>query len=181
MPTLKTERLILRPFNQNDAKDVQRLAGDYDIAKTTLFIPHPYEDGMAEGWIKSHQKNFNKGIEITLAITLRESNELIGAIGISHINEDLEKASIGYWIGKQYWNCGYCTEAVKAVLKYCFEELKLNRVSAHHFANNPASGKVMEKAGMKKEGVLRQNEKKWGEYVDTPIYGILKNEFNSKV
>lgn len=177
IPTLKTERLILRPFSLDDAKDVQRLAGDAAVAETTLTIPHPYEDGMAEEWIGTHQNCFREGHEVVFAITHKTEKYLIGAIGISNIHKTFDKAEIGYWIGKPYWNNGYCTEAIKAVLKYCFVNLKLNKVYAMHFANNPQSGRVMEKADMKKEGVLRQNVKKGKEYIDTPVYGILRSEF----
>jgi len=177
IPTLETERLILRPFSHDDAKEVQRLAGDFAVAETTLTIPHPYEDGMAEEWIGTHEKIFQAGTEIVFAITDKIEKYLIGAIGISQINTQFEKAEIGYWIGKPYWNKGYCTEAVQAVLKYCFENLKLNKVYAMHFTNNPPSGRVMEKAGMTKEGLLRQNVKKGGKFIDTPVYGILRSEF----
>ncbi len=177
IPTLETKRLIIRPFSLDDAKDVQRLAGDFAVAETTLTIPHPYENSMAEEWIGTHEKNFQEGTEIVFAITHKTEKYLIGAIGISNINTKFEKAEIGYWIGKPHWNNGYCTEAVQAVLKYCFVSLKLNKVYAMHFMNNPPSGRIMEKAGMKKEGVLRQNVKKGEKYFDTPVYGILRGEF----
>ena len=176
-PVLKTERLILRPFTLEDAPEVQRLAGDKDIADTTLFIPHPYEDGMAEEWIGKHQDEFDRGEVITFAIVHRKHKFLVGAIGLSEIKRHDETASMGYWIGKPYWNQGYCTEAAKAVLKYGFEVLNLNKIHAHHFKRNPASGKIMQKIGMKHEGCLRQHIKKWGKFEDLEAYGILKEEF----
>ncbi len=176
-PILKTNRLILRPFTLSDASDVQRLAGDKDIASTTLLISHPYLDGMAEEWINKHREEFENGKQITFAIILREENCLLGAIGLSDIDHEHETAEVGYWIGKPYWNQGYCTEAAKAILKYCFEVLKLNRVYARHFKRNTASGRVMQKIGMKYEGCLRQHFKKWGKYEDSEMYGILKDEF----
>lgn len=176
-PILKTERLILRPFTLNDASEVKQLAGDKDIAATTLFIPHPYEDGMAEEWIGKHQEEFDRGEVITFAIVHRENKFLVGAIALSEIKKHDETASMGYWIGKPFWNHGYCTEAAHAVLKYGFEVLNLNKIHAHHFKHNPASGKVMLKLGMKHEGCLRQHVKKWGEFVDLEAYGILREEF----
>lgn len=176
-PLLKTKRLILRPFTLADAPQVQRLAGDKDIAATTLHIPHPYEDGMAEEWISKHPGEFEKGEQITFAITHREEKYLIGAIGLSSISQEHETGEVGYWIGKPYWNQGYCTEATKAVLKYAFDVLRLNRIHARHFKRNPASGRVMQKAGMRHEGCLRQHYKKWGNYEDSELYGILKMEF----
>jgi len=84
---------------------------------------------------------------------------------------------MGYWIGKSYWGKGYCTEAARRLIKYGFEELKLNRIFAHFMTGNPASGRVMEKAGMIYEGHLRQHVKKWDVVQDLKIYAILKDEY----
>ena len=177
-PYLETMRLILRSFILEDAPEVQKLAGNKDIASTTLHIPHPYENGMAEEWISKHQEEYEKGEQITFAIVHRDEKYLIGAIGLSGFSEEHETAEVGYWIGKPYWNQGFCTEATAAVLKYAFNELKLNRVHARHFKRNPASGRVMQKVGMKYEGCLRQHFKKWGNYEDSEMYGILREEFD---
>ena len=176
-PSLETERLVLRPFELDDAPRVKLLAGDYDIAATTLNVPHPYEDGMAEKWIGSHQERFERGEEIVFAITLKGSGELIGAIGLL-LKREHEKAEMGYWIGKPYWGRGYCTEAGRAVLRYAFTDGGLNRVHAYHFHHNPASGRVMQKLGMKYEGRLRQHVKRWGKFVDNELYSILRSEFD---
>jgi len=173
-PTLETDRLLLRPFTLADASVVQRLAGDRAIASTTLLIPHPYKDGMAEKWIRSHRKAFEKG-KISWAITLRSDNTLIGAIGLN-VNRDHLRAEVGYWIGKPYWNRGYCTEAARAVVRYGFDVLGLNRIEAHHFARNPASGRVLQKLGMKPEGCLRQSVKKWDRFEDVQLYAVLKSD-----
>lgn len=177
IPTLETERLILRPFELSDAADVQRYAGDYEVAKMTTNIPHPYEDGMAEEWIGTHEKKFVENSELTLAITHKQENYLIGAIGLVHIEKEHQHAEMGYWIGKPFWGKGYCTEAARAMLDYSFNSVNLNRVYANHMVHNPASGKVMQKIGMKYEGRLRKHFNKWGEYVDIDIYGILREEF----
>jgi len=169
-PRLTTDRLVLRPFCLEDAKDVQRLAGDRDVAATTN-VPHPYEDGVAEKWIGGHEAAFQQGSRMVFAITLR-SGELVGAIGMS-INEKHRRGELGYWIGKAFWNNGYCTEAVRTVVRYGFEEHGLNRIEARHMTKNPASGRVMEKAGMQLEGILRQQVLKWDSFEDLVIYGIL--------
>ena len=88
-PDLRTERLFLRSFNLSDAQEVQRLAGNRDIASTTLNIPHPYEDGMAEDWIGSHRQQFEKGEGVVFAITLLGSGQLIGAIGLVILKKSL--------------------------------------------------------------------------------------------
>lgn len=176
-PTLTSDRLLLRPFALADAPDVQRLAGDRDIASTTLNIPHPYEDGMAETWIGGHEERFDKGEQAAFAVVLR-AGTLIGAIGLE-IDQQHERAELGYWIGKPYWGQGYCTEAAEVVLHYGFEMLGLNRIQARHLARNPASGRVMQKIGMRYEGYLRQHVIKWGSFEDIELYAVLKGEYIS--
>lgn len=179
IPTLTSERLLLRGMTLADAQDVQRLAGDRGIAATTALIPHPYPDGAAEQWIATHQPEFAAGKNATWAITLPQHPSLIGAVGLI-FNQECDRAEIGYWIGAEYWSNGYMTEAAAVVLRYGFLQRNLKRIFAHHFHTNPASGKVMEKLGMKREGVLRSHYKKWGEYVDCVYYGILREEYVSQ-
>ena len=173
LPTLETERLILRPLSLADAPAVKELAGEREIADTTLNIPHPYEDGVAERWISTHQERYEKDRGLSLAIVLRETHALIGAIGMN-TNAAHENAEIGYWVGKPYWNRGYCTEAARAIVAYGFDALKLHRIYAHHLSRNPASGRVMQKIGMRHEGTLRQHIKKWGVFEDVEVYGLVK-------
>jgi ribosomal-protein-alanine N-acetyltransferase len=175
-PILETERLILRPFEFADAQEVQRLAGAREIAATTLNIPHPYEDGVAEEWIGTHQEAFEQGTGVTFAITTRGDGRLIGAISLMGIRPG-HQAELGYWIGKPYWNQGFCTEAARAVVVYGFGVLGLNRVHACHLSRNPASGRVMQKLGMAHEGRRRQHVQKWEAFEDLELYGVLRGEY----
>lgn len=174
-PTLDTPRLILRPFALTDAPDVQRLAGAREVASTTLNIPHPYTDGMAEQWIATHQEAYARGEFVIFAIVLRANQALIGATSL-HIHRPHVQAELGYWIGTAYWNRGYCSEAAQAVLRYGFDVLGLHRIHASYMTRNPASGRVMQKIGMTYEGCLRQHVQKWGIFEDIAIYGILRSE-----
>lgn len=176
LPVLETQRLLLRGFALSDAARVQELAGDWAIADTTACIPHPYEDGMAEAWIASHEEELATGTGAPFAITDTRDGTLIGAISLMRIAAG-HKAELGYWIGKPYWSCGYCTEACRAVLAYAFGTLGLQRVYAHHMARNPASGRVMQKAGMSHEGTLRQHLRKGERFEDVELYGILRSEW----
>jgi RimJ/RimL family protein N-acetyltransferase len=171
-PILETKRLILRPFRLSDAPAVQELAGERDIADTTMNIPHPYEDGMAEEWIERHEPSYEDGTIATFAIVPRDGAELVGAISLQ-IDRGLNKAELGYWIGKPFWNQGYATEAAIAILAFGFDKLRLNRIQARHLSRNPSSGRVMQKAGMILEGTARQAIIKWGQYEDLVSYGIL--------
>ena len=139
-------------------------------------IPHPYEAGMAEEWIGTLESGYKDGKIATFAIVLRDDAKLVGAIGL-RIDRNLNKAELGYWIGKPFWNLGYATDATIAILAFGFNELRLNRIQAGHLARNPSSGRVMEKAGMTLEGTARQNAIKWGRYEDLVSYGILRVEW----
>ena len=90
---------------------------------------------------------FEAGTSASFAVTRRADGILIGAIGI-HISLQSHSGEISYWIGVPYWGQGYCTEAARAVLKYGFEVLNLNRIQTRHISENPASGRVMQKLGM---------------------------------
>lgn len=176
-PSIATARLTLRPFRLDDASTVQELAGERDIADTTLNIPHPYEDGMAEEWIAGHKAGYKEKTAAIFAIVRSEDKNVIGAISLK-LDRGLNKGELGYWVGKPYWNLGYATEASIAVLAFGFDELQLNRIHAKHFARNPSSGRVMEKAGMLLEGTARQDTMKWGVYEDLVSYGILREDWS---
>lgn len=175
-PSLQTRRLILRPFNISDASVVQSLVEVKEIADTTLHIPHPYPDGVAEEWISTHARRFGDGESAVFAIVERDHGILVGSIGLD-ISSSNSSAEMGYWIGKPYWSQGYCTEAARALLRFAFETLDLNRIQARHFTRNPASGRVMQKIGMTHEGHLRKAVRKWGKFEDLELYAILREDF----
>ena len=177
-PNLETPRLTLRPFSLADVPAVTRLAGEKEIAANTLSIPHPYPDDAAEKWISTHEESYDAGTLACFAIAERGSNALVGATGLV-IKPDHDRAELGYWIGKPYWGRGYCTEASAALVGWGFNERGLHRIHASHFARNPASGRVMEKLGMTREGLLRGHIKKWGQFEDLVTYGILGSEFRA--
>lgn len=148
-PHLKTERLLLRPFCQMDAARVQRYAGSPKIASVTKNIPHPYLDGMAEAWIATHEEDFTTGKSCCFAICLKpQPDDIIGAIGIG-IHDAGTRGELGYWLGEPYWNAGYMTEAARALAVYAFGQLGLTRITSHHLTRNPASGRIMQKLGMR--------------------------------
>jgi [ribosomal protein S5]-alanine N-acetyltransferase len=173
IPHLRTLRLDLRPFTLSDAAEVQRLCGDPLIASTTLNIPHPYADGVAETWIATHQSAFERRELVVWAIADRRG--LIGAIGLDLFPQD-HRGQLGYWIGVPYWNQGFATEAVTSVIEYGFGILGLDRIHASYLTRNPASGRVMAKAGMRHEGTLRQHCFKDGRLEDIAVFGILRTD-----
>jgi len=174
-PTIETERLCLRPFALADAREVERLAGDRAIAATTLRIPHPYPSGAAIEWIGGHGQAFEEDEAVTFAVVRRADDALVGAIGLM-LDMAHDHAEMGYWIGVPYWGHGYCTEAARAVVRYAFETRGLHRVYAHIMKENVASGRVLEKIGMRREGEFPEHVRKDGRFVDIVYYGMLRGD-----
>jgi ribosomal-protein-alanine N-acetyltransferase len=174
VPTLTTPRLALRPFCGEDAPAVQAMASVYEVALNATDIPHPYQDGAAARWIATHQQAFDeRGVH---HFAIDDHGTLVGAMTLSAIHSNT--ASLDYWIGMPYWNRGYATEAAVAVIRYGFERCGFARICAAHYGRNPASGRVMEKAGMLYEGTLRKHMVKWGgERLDVVMYGALAGEW----
>ena len=175
-PTIHTERLTLSPFVSEDADDVAALAGALEVAATTVNIPHPYEPHMAREWFASHDPLLELGTGLHLKITRKADGALIGGLGFAGISTAHSHAELGYWIAVPYWKMGYATEAARALMVYGFETLGLHRIHAHHFANNPGSGRVLTKIGMLPEGVWRHHVRKWDAFHDVEAYGILSTD-----
>lgn len=171
---------MLRPFGPADAEDVQRIVSRHEIADTTLSIPHPYPEGSAEAWIAQHETERREGRGVVFAIVRRSDNRLVGAVGLG-VNRQHDHAELGYWIDPAEWNRGYATEAGAAILDFGFAELGLHRIQARHFVRNPQSGRVMEKLGMRREGVQRGSVKKWDRYEDLVVYAILREEWMARI
>jgi [ribosomal protein S5]-alanine N-acetyltransferase len=175
-PRLETARLLLRPLLRDDAPVICQLAGDRQIAATTLNIPHPYPPEAAVAFIEHtmqpSDQNFTFGIE------RRSDTVFMGVIGL-HAQHGF-RAEIGYWMGVPYWGQGYMTEAVRRVIQFGFDDLHLERIHAWCFAHNPASARVMAKAGMQFEGIMRQHYLKWGEFVDAGCYSIIRPDYEAE-
>ncbi len=202
-PILKTKRLLMKLPQLSDALGIQSLVSDKGVASTTRSIPHPYESGMAETWITEQKQAVEQGNLVNFAIFCSpetiaagstavaqptesalvdtpSATTLVGDIGLVREMEH-DSAELGYWIGKPFWGLGIATEAADAVVQYGFAQLRLNRIYAHYMARNPASGRVMEKIGMHREGLMRQHVKKWGEYEDVILYGLLREDWEKNV
>ncbi len=168
-PDIKTERLILRPFHINDADLVQKMAGNFNIAKMTINVPHPYLPGMAEEWIKTHPLSWESGTGASYAITSKQTTDLFGAIGLVSIENG--EANMGYWVGEPFWGNGYCSEAGAALVQYGFSSLGLARVYAEHLSINPASGRVMQNIGMRHYKTEKKPDRD-GELASMELYEI---------
>jgi ribosomal-protein-alanine N-acetyltransferase len=175
---LTTARLLLRPLEQGDTPAIVRLAGAREIGSMTANIPHPYTEQDARAFLARASEEFRSGLSVSFAICVSPARELCGAVGLN-IAPAHQRAELGYWIGVPFWGKGYATEAARAVVAFGFRTLGLHRIFAFHFAENAASGRVLEKIGMRHEGRLREHVKKWDRFIDLENYGLLKSEFRA--
>ena len=175
-PTLETSRLILRKFKLTDVDDLFEYASNKNIDK---YVPwHVYNDrNEAVEFINSKIQRYNEGKLSSWAIELKKNNKMIGSIDFGKWYTKSNCATIGYTISCDYWNNGYATEALREVIKFGFETMKLHRIQMEHVKENVASGKVMMKNGLKYEGTLRDAAYYKGKYYDKKIYSILKKEY----
>lgn len=176
-PSLETARLRLRPYTLADALIVAQLAGRKEIADTTAAIPHPYSEQHARDFFKRSGEEWKEGKGVVFALVTKHGEQMIGAVGLHQIDREHRQAEMGFWIAVDRWGQGYATEAAQALVRFAFEKLELNRVYAHHMLRNPASGRVMEKVGMKREGILRQRIRKWGVFEDVAIFAVLREDW----
>ena len=180
MPPINTQRLILREFHRSDLDGLFAL---YSLPETSEFEswgPHtsPVEtQGLLDHWMA--RQSDQPRTDFTLAVEL--GDEFIGLCGIElgfgTETDDLRAGFVGYRIHPAHWNCGYATEALKAILAYGFDELLLHRIHSGCAATNIASLKVLEKAGLRREGTTRESFPVSGGWVDYVIFGILDSEW----
>lgn len=174
-PTLPGARILIRPARAEDAARIQLLLDDQEVAKQTLTIPHPYPEGEAVRWIATHAEGWRAGKMLTWAIARRDDDQLIGAISLRVVQAH-RRAEVGYWIARTEWGRGLGTEALQVILAWGFDTLGLHRIEAHHFPENPASGRIMQKAGMRHEGHLREPIVRDGVPRDLELYGMLRSD-----
>lgn len=162
--------VALRHFVPSDAPRVQLLAGDWDVAKSTAALPHPYLDGMAEAWIAGHAEGRSRGTELPYAITRVDDGALVGSLGLRPTAN--EHGHFGYWIGKPYWGAGHATAATRAAIALLFARTDLDLLWAIHLAENRGSWRVMEKSGMRV--LRRQTHVHRGEAREFYVRGITR-------
>lgn len=139
---MRTPRLLLRDLTPRDARRIAMLASDWDIARMTGRIPHPYSEELAFQWLTDlADGEFVQGIV--------HNGDLVGLCGFM---PEGNAAEIGYWIGKPWWGRGFATEAVGALINYCFTECGFERLTCGHFVDNPASARVIAKLGFQFTG-----------------------------
>ena len=173
--TIKTARLTLRRFELNDAGMVfSNWASDDEVSRYLSWSTHKDLEetkAIVKTWVDGHEDDNNYHWGICL-----ENGEMIGSIGVVITSENYFKAEMGYCIGRKWWGQGYTGEAAKAVVDYMFANTDIERIEAYHSIENPASGKVMAKAGMRHEGFARHKYKSRDGFQDCNLYGIIREE-----
>lgn len=174
---LETERLILRRHVLDDASAMYKnWASEKEVTKFLSWNPYHNIDEVKKiisEWISSYN---NKDFYFW-TIELKDNGELVGDISVIAIDNETSSVELGYGIGTKWWGKGIVAEAGKALIKFFFEEVGVNRVYAKHATGNPNSGKAMLKMGMKYEGIIRQSGKCNQGIVDEAYYSILKDEY----
>ena len=175
---LETDRLILRPFRMEDARAMyDNWASDPEVTKFLSWSAYSsIEDACAilNIWLKSYERpDFYQW-----AIVEKNLGQPIGSISVVNSDDQVEMAEIGFCIGKRWWRQGIMPEALKAVIRYLFEDVGMQRIEAGHDPENPASGAVQRKCGLQYEGTLRRRIRSNRGITDVAWYSILKDEYN---
>ena len=176
LPDLETEDLILRKPRIRDAKDIYSYASDPEVARYVLWEPHRSVSETAS-FIRDLRARIRAGCPSSWVVVLRGTGTVIGTVGFVWYSVENNAAELGYSFSREYWNHGYATQALRAVIDAVFSSLPLNRLEAQHDVRNPASGRVMQKCGLTQEGILRGRILNKGEYVDTALYSILRSDW----
>ena len=174
---IETSRLVLRPFTAKDAEAMYRnWASDPEVTKF-LSWPHYKSVDTAHEILAVWTKQYHDNTFYQWAIVLKELDEPIGSISVVNHDDRVDMAEIGFCIGKNWWGQGIMTEAMKAIMDYLFEEVGVQRIEAGHDPNNPASGAVQRKCGLKYEGTFRRRIRSNQGITDVAWYAILKEEW----
>ena len=178
---LETERLVLRPFCGEDAEAMFRnWASDPEVTRFLTWPTHGSVDvsrTIAAMW----ERESTKPEVYQWAIVPRSLGEPIGSLSVVRMDESAASMEVGYCIGRAWWGMGYTAEAVRAVIDYLIRVVGANRVAACHDVNNPRSGRVMAKAGMKREGTLRAAQRNNQGIVDVTYYSVLAEEWKQGI
>lgn len=177
IPVLETERLRLRPFTLDDEAEVFALVSHPEVARFVRFEAHrtPAE---TRAFLQSAQQHYHRSDPFSWAIVRREDERVIGSCGFVSQAGERQSAEIGYWLGKPYWGKGYAAEAARALVRFGFEQMNLERVEAKCFVENRAGQRVIEKLGMRFEGTDRSEMIK-GEYPELRLYAVARQDWDS--
>lgn len=176
-PVLRTERLVLRPYQEKDAPRLAQLAGNTSVSDTMISVPYPYTKEQAQLDIFNFARAFAKHTDFHFAIApLNDIWNFVGHIALRDIDWIHLQAELSFWLDSQHRGHGYVTEAGRAILAFSFDQLSLNRICAYHMKRNPTSGNVLGRLGFTYEGCLRQRVRKAEAYEDACVWARLRHD-----
>lgn len=176
IPTLETERLVLRRLKIADYADMFEYSKSDKVTKYLLWRSHP-DAKYTRNYLSFVQSQYRSGNFFDWAVVERDTNKMIGTCGFAKLDFENNLAEIGYVINPAYWRRGYATEAVKRVIDYGFEELNIHRIEARYIVGNEVSRRVMEKCGMIFEGIHRSSLYVKEEYVSVGYCSITSDDY----
>lgn len=174
IPTLKTERLILRKMLTSDADDMFEYARRPEVTKYLLWSPHESKK-VTRGYLSYLQAQYSRKNFFDWAITIEPTGKMIGTVGFSAIDTENDSAEIGYVLSPDYWGMGVAAEAVRRVIDFGFEELNLHRIEAKIILGNTQSERVAEKCGLSKEAEMKDKMLIKGEYKTILLYALVRD------
>ena len=175
-PLIRTEDLVLRPMKMSDASDIFHYASDPEVAKYVLWDPHR-SIADTRAYIRYIRSLYHRALPSSWAVEYRPTGTVIGSIGFMGYSDMHHAAEVGYSFSREYWNRGLAPQALGAVIRTAFAQIPgLNRIEAQHDVRNPSSGRVMEKCGMRMEGILRNRLMNKNEFIDVALYAILRSD-----
>ena len=180
IPTLETERLILRRMLPSDLADVYDYAKRAEVSEFLLWYPHD-TTAFTRKYLKIVDSKYKRGEFYDWAVVCKADGRMIGTAGFTSIDVYNNNAEIGYVLNSDYWGRGLAAEAARAVITFGFEALRLVRIEAKYMTDNLGSKRVTEKCGMREEGILRQSVYAKGRYVDVCLCSILVDEYKRLV
>ncbi|MBN8621430.1 MAG: GNAT family N-acetyltransferase [Anaerolineae bacterium] len=177
-PVLETERLVLRELVETDAQALFEYFREPEYTRFVSFDIHTSIE-QTRDFINFMTTIYQQKDSIRWGIELKSDKHLIGTAGLHFWKRNIRCAEVGYHIGQSYWRQGFATEVLEALVGFGFQHMNLNRIEGRHNAGNDASGRVMQKIGFQKEGIWRQREIKFGQFVDVVQFSLLREEYNA--
>lgn len=173
---LETERLVLRRFTMDDVQATYaNWCSDPEVARYTTWQAHA-DAGVTRGLLEDWTSRYDRPDYYNWVLELKDTGEIIGNCAVVRINDEIDEVELGWCMSRAQWGKGYMPEAARAILRYLFDVVGANRVCAKHDVENPKSGRVMQKIGMRFEGVRRQGYLGTRGYRDAACYAILKSD-----
>jgi ribosomal-protein-alanine N-acetyltransferase len=175
-PRIETPRLILRELIAQDAEAIFRIRGDYEVTKYNIGAAYQRPE-QASDLIAAIAQAYQEKAELRWGIALKKDDTVIGMCGFNYWIRPDSRASVGYDLAHAYWGQGIMTEAIRAVIAFGFERMNLNRIEADADARNPASGRVLEKVGFRREGIQREQFFENGLFNDLILFALLRRDY----